>query len=439
MFTSKKFFALAKEKGIEPFELRYVKGSTLSIGVFQDQVEDYTLATDAAISGRGIYNGNIGSFSSDKVDNSVAELMVNSIVETATYGHSLDPEFFIGKTYKYKRIRSISKLDDVKSEDLVALCKEISAKTRAKESRVTNCEVSLSFSDNERILENSNGLKLKSKEKYIVLYASTKVVQGEEIETGFDFTIINDLSTFDVDKFVDGLIKKSVDQLGGEVIKTGKYNVLYSEECVASLIQVLMSNVSSFAVDQHLSLFEGKVGQKILSSKLTIVENPYAKNVFASSFDDEGVPTQRKVLVNKGVLSTFVYDLEMAKKYGVTSTGNASLQGGNIRPSLGFIEVKKGKRSKEEIIASMKKGVYITSLQGMHAGMVAQSSNYALQAAGFYIEDGKIVKPVSLITVSGNLIEDFNKVIAVASDAKLTYQAIEAPSILIRALSISGK
>ena len=112
MFTSKKFFALAKEKGIEPFELRYVKGSTLSIGVFQDQVEDYTLATDAAISGRGIYNGNIGSFSSDKVDNSVAELMVNSIVENATYGHSLDPEFFIGKTYKYKRIRSISKLDD---------------------------------------------------------------------------------------------------------------------------------------------------------------------------------------------------------------------------------------------------------------------------------------------------------------------------------------
>ncbi len=95
--------------------------------------------------------------------------------------------------------------------------------------------------------------------------------------------------------------------------------------------------------------------------------------------------------------------------------------------------------SKEEIIASMKKGVYITSLQGMHAGMNAQSGNYSLQAAGFYIEDGKIVKPVSLITVSGNLIEDFNKVIAVASDAKLTYQAIEAPSILIRALSISGK
>ena len=75
----------------------------------------------------------------------------------------------------------------------------------------------------------------------------------------------------------------------------------------------------------------------------------------------------------------------------------------------------------------------------MHAGMNAQSGNYSLQAAGFYIEDGKIVKPVSLITVSGNLIEDFNKVIAVASDAKLTYQAIEAPSILIRALSISGK
>lgn len=435
-----KFFTAAKQAGIDPFEISYGSSKSLSADIFNDNLEQYKSSNDCSFTARGIYEGKLGSFSSDKVDASVIDTMIETIKSTAKYGLPGNPEFFIEKGQKYKKVNTYSKeAAECSGKTMIDLSLDISKKIRDYDKRIQIAEVGIEKSVSEGTLANSKGLKLKDKSSDIVVWASTKVVDGEDIETDFDFALVTDPNTFDTKEFAEKLAKKSLSRLGAAPVKSGKYNVVFAQSCVSSLLKPLLGQLSSFAVEQHLSLFENKLGQQVFSPKLTVIENPYTKTPFASSYDREGMPRQKKVLINKGKVNTYLYDLEMAKKSGTVSTGNASYTGGSIRPGLGFVEVKPGKKSFDELVSQVGNGIYIDSLEGIGTGYNTQSGDYSLQANGYVIENGKLTKPVTLITVAGNVLKDFSKIIAVCSDVKLMFGAIQTPSIAVRKLSVSGK
>ena len=370
----------------------------------------------------------------------MAESYIDTLIASARFGLPGNPEFFISKGQKYKKgYRFNENCASYPGKDMIALALYVSKKLREADPRIQLSVVGCDKSITDYIFTNTNGLKLTSKDSHIVLFAQTKIVDGENVETDFDVAIIEDPTSFDKDAFVDKLVKSTISRVGGESVKSKKYNVVYSQACVAQLLRPLVSQLSAFSVKQHLSLFEGKLGEQILSKKLTITENPYANNPFSSTFDREGMPTVKKVLIKKGVPTTYLYDLETAKEAGVKSTGNASLVGGNIRPGLKFIEIKEGKKSFDELLAKVKNGLYIDSLEGIGTGYNTQSGDYSLQANGYEIVDGKLGKPVTLITVAGNVLKDFSRIIDLGNDVKLHYNSVSTPSIAIKGLSISGK
>ncbi len=434
-----KLFEAAKKAGIEPFEISYGSSKSLSAEIYNDNLEKYESSNDCSFTARGIYEGKLGSFSSDRVDASVADVMVDAIIQSAKYGLEGNPDFFIEKGQKYKKVNTYSKAaDEFPGKSMIDLSLEMSKKIRDYDKRIQIAEVGMEKSVSEGVFANSKGLKLKSKSSHMVVWASTKIVDGDNVETEFDVKLFSDPDSFNSDEFATELAKKTVSNLGAAPVKSGKYNVVFSQSCVSSLLRPLLGQLSSFAVSQHLSLFENKLGQQLLSSKLTVTENPFTKTPFASSFDREGMPRQKKVLINKGKVNTFLYDLEMAKKDGTSTTGNASFSGGSIRPGLGFVEVKPGKKSFDELLEQIGNGLYIDSLAGTGTGYNTQSGDYSLQASGYLIENGKLSRPVTLITVAGNVLKEIGKIIAVGSDVKLMTSAIQTPSIAIRKLSVSG-
>lgn len=101
--------------------------------------------------------------------------------------------------------------------------------------------------------------------------------------------------------------------------------------------------------------------------------------------------------------------------------------------------IKRGKKSFDETLAYIKNGIYITNLEGVGTGLSMQTGNYSLQADGFLIKDGKLDRAVSLITVAGNVFDDFKRIAVVSSDSEITLQGISTPPLAIRKLSISGK
>lgn len=435
-----KFYIEAQKQNVSPLEVSYSQSKSLSVSIFNDNVEQYTESNDSSITLRGIYEGNLGIVSSDNTSPKMAETLIQSLKASAKYGLKGDPDLFITKGQKYKKVDKFNqKAFNMTGKQMIDDALYISKKVREADSRIELCMVDYDKSSSESQFTNSNGLNLKSKSANLVLFAQTKIASGENVETDFDFALVDDPNTFDKDAFIQKLVKSSISRLGSESVKTKKYNVVLSQSCVAQLLRPLISQLSVFSVKQHLSLFEGKLGAQVLSPKLTIIENPQTKTPFSSSFDREGMPTKKKVLIDKGVVKTFLYDLENAKEDGCVSTGNASMSGGNIRPGLGFMEVKGGKLDFDSLLEKVGNGLYIDSLEGIGTGYNTQSGDYSLQANGYEIVDGKLGRPVSLITVAGNVLKDFSNIISVGADTKLYFNSVSCPSIAIRKLSISGK
>ena len=201
----------------------------------------------------------------------------------------------------------------------------------------------------------------------------------------------------------------------------------------------LMGHVDAEEVQKKSSPFEGKVGQKIASSKVTIEDKPLEKAVFARWFDDEGVATSNKAIIKNGVLQGYLYNLTTAAKEGVPSTGNGYRRGSQVSTECPFLVLKPGKKSQEELFAEVGNGVYITSVQGLHAGLNAKSGNFSLQSTGFLIKDGKKDRALDIVTVSGNLNKLFEDVVQVGGDSKILPSGVKCPSLVIRSLGISGK
>ena len=161
-------------------------------------------------------------------------------------------------------------------------------------------------------------------------------------------------------------------------------------------------------------------------------------NEHEAQYDDEGVATTNKTLIKKGVLQTYLYNLETAKKDNVASTGNATRVGGKMDIDTVNLVLKPGKLTEEELFAKVNNGIYVTDLTGIHAGLNAKSGDFSLQAEGFLIEDGKKTKPLGLFTVGGNLFDLFNNVLAVGNNSKQLIYSITLPSMAVKNVKISG-
>ncbi|MCI2055130.1 MAG: metallopeptidase TldD-related protein, partial [Bacilli bacterium] len=144
-------------------------------------------------------------------------------------------------------------------------------------------------------------------------------------------------------------------------------------------------------------------------------------------------------ILKRGVLETYLYNREAAKKDGVESTGNGQWEGDKIGIGYSNIFVKKGKQSFDEMISPIKEGVYITEIAGLGTGMNANSGNFSCQAEGFMIRDGKIAEPLSLITLSGSLLKMMKDVKALDSNELTTVSSITCPDVYVKAMSIGGK
>lgn len=438
--NSNKFFETASKNEITASELSSTKSTSFSFSLFKSELVSYSVDSSTRISARGIYNDKIGFGSTEKDDNSTFPFLVDAIKETAILNESEDePIIFKGAEKYQKRNLYSKKLTKWSVEDKLAICRKIEEKLKAADPRITDVEVEYQDTDSERIFTNSYGLKLKDKSNYFLIYASIVVKDGEEIKTNGKIFFNTDQDKIDIETFCNDIVEKGLKKLHAESIKVGKYKAVIDKECVSSLLSALLSHVSSEEVQKHSSKLEGKLNQKVLSDKLTVYEKPHLKNLFFSYFDDEGVPTQDKVIFDKGVLKTYFYNLVTAKKDGVESTGNASRSGSKMSISFSNIVVKPGRLSKEELFKKIGNGIYVTEINGLHAGLNPTSGDFSLQAEGFHVVDGKKGSPITLFTLSGNLFDLFNNIIAVGNDSELLLSSFTVPSIAFKNLKVSAE
>ena len=436
-----KFFTKAKEEGLEALELYITKSSKLSFGLFKNEIDSYSISDSFVLSARGIYNGKIGYASSEKLDASTIDYVISNIKANANVITSEDKQFIFPGSEKYSKKNVYNKaLNETSPQEKIALVKELDAKVKTLDSRISEVETGYEEETEEVTMLNSYGLKLTSKQNYAVIYSSAVATdETGETKNGFSMKILSDLSELNIEEVAAKVVEKTISQFNSGPCASGKYKVVLNPSCTSSLLSFFIGGLSSEEVQKKSSLLADKLNQSVCSKKLTITESPLKKNVFFRYFDDEGVATTNKTLIKNGVLQTYLYNLRTAHKDGVTTTGNGYKGRAGIGIRAVNVSIKPGKLSEEQLFEKVNEGLYITSLQGMHSGLNPQSGNFSLIAQGFMIRDGKLSEPVSLITVAGNLFTLFNDVKEVGSNIELQTNSYSVPSIYIKGLQVSGK
>lgn len=436
-----KFFVLAKEAGIEEAELYIGESYSLSFSLFHSEVDNYSSNKSMTILARGIINGKFGTATCDSWSNEHAKYLVKEIVENAKVIENDDPAFIFEGSPKYKKVNTFNKeLGNVSIEEKMKKLFELEKAIKEGDPRVIEVGgVEYSESAESVTILNSKGLKLAQKSNYFVYIGQAVAREGSQTKSGYELFLDNDFSKIDIAKLAKEVVENTVNQLGGEPCESNTYQAVLSPDVVKSLMSAYVGNADAEEVQKHSSLFIGKLNEKVASNKITIEDKPLERNVFARWFDDEGVATYNKAIIKNGVLQTYLYNLTTAAKDGVQTTGNGSRGGSKMGISTFFLELKPGKKSQEELFQQVGGGVYITDVQGLHAGLNPQSGNFSLQSTGFLIKDGKRDRGLDVITVSGNLIDLFKDVLEVGSDSRVFPSGISCPSLLIKKIVVSGK
>ena len=435
-----KFFALAKEAGLQEVELFISESRSLSISMFHGEVDEYKDNNGYSILARGILNGKCGSATADVWNKDKAAWLVKEMVANAKVIENDDPIFIFKGSEKYHKVNTFNKdLENVSIDLIMKGLVDIEKNCRELDPRIIEVAgTQYVQSSDKTTLVNSNGLNLVQKNNYYYYVVQCVAKEGEQTKSGYDFFFDNDFSKFDAKKFAKKVVDQTVAQLGGEACASNKYKAVLHPDVVTSLIKAYVGHANAEEVQKKSSLFIGKIGQKIASRKVTIEDRPLQKNPFARWFDDEGVATYNKAIVKNGVLQTYLYNLTTAAKDGVQTTGNG-YGGGKKGVESTFLYLKPGKKSLDELFAEVGNGVFITEVSGLHAGLNPQSGNFSLQSTGFMIENGKKGKPLDLITVSGNLLEIFQDVLEVGNDTYVSPSGVSAQSLLIKKIVVSGK
>ncbi len=235
--------------------------------------------------------------------------------------------------------------------------------------------------------------------------------------------------------------ERTLRRLGARQVKTQRAPVVFSPEIARSLMGNIFEAANGDSIYRHATFFDGMLGERVAGENITVVDD--GTMVFdgiggfgTAPYDGEGLPTRRKVLVERGILKTYVTNTYTARKLGLKSTGNASRGlAGNPGIGAGNFYLEPGTMTPEELIGGVQQGLYVTETMGFGVNLV--TGDYSQGASGLWIENGELTFPVEEITIAGNLKDMYRNISAIGNDLVFR-SASAAPTIRVEGMMIAG-
>lgn len=231
--------------------------------------------------------------------------------------------------------------------------------------------------------------------------------------------------------------RRAVERIGARKPKTGTYPVLFDERISSSLIGHLLAAINGSAIARGSSWLLNALGEQVLPRGMNLIEDPHRPRISGSRpFDAEGLPTQKRAIVEDGILTGWTLDLSTARKLGLTSTANAA-RGTSAppAPSSWNVALSQGDASKADLIRDMGTGLIVTSMIG--ATINPNTGEYSRGASGIWVENGVVSHTINECTIAGNLRDMLGRIVP-ANDARL-HLSRPVPSLLIEGMTLAGE
>ncbi|WP_094751689.1 metalloprotease PmbA [Psychromonas sp. CD1] len=424
---------MAKKLGADQAEVALGKSSGISVNTRLGEVENIEFNLDGAM-GISVYVGHC------KGSASTADLSPDAILSTVkaainiakytskdTFSGLLDPDLLE---------RSVEDLDlyypsQLNTEELLSMAKECEELALDSDPLIVNSDgASVNSHSSLRVYGNSND--------FLESYASSRhslscvliAQKGEEMQRDHSYTSDRDIKDLYSAQWVaEDAVKRTVERLGAVKLATQETPVIFSPEVASSLFGHFVSAISGMNLYRKSTFLVDTLGKQIFPSWMKIEEKPHIKKGIASSpFDQEGGKTQDALIVEQGVLQTYLLTGYAARKLKMKSTGHC----GGIH---NWFIASNCHLDLAGLFKEMGTGLFVTELMGQGVNIV--TGDYSRGASGFWIENGVIAYPVHEITIAGNLQHMFKNIEAIGCDVD-PRSSLKTGSILMGKMKVAG-
>lgn len=333
--------------------------------------------------------------------------------------------------------------DDVYSlpdKERIEYARRVEAAALAADPRISNSDGgSFSAATSLKVLANSRGFTGASRSSYCGLSAAPIATgkNGEMQRDGWSSSARTMAKLESPEAVGAEAARRTVRRLDGRRVATQRVPIVFAPEMARSIIGAMAEAANGDAIYRGASFFAGKLGQQVASPSITLINDGTLPGLFGSSpFDGDGLATRRTVLIEKGILRSWLLNTYTGRKLNLPSTGSAARGlAGNPGISTHNLFLPAGEQTPEEIIAAIPQGLYLTEFLGRGINMV--TGDYSRGASGIWIENGELAYPVQEITIAGNLKDIFQNITAIGNDLEFR-SSTACPTIRIDGLTIAG-
>jgi len=438
---TEELIARAKRKGANAVDVVAVEGDSASVQVRLSAVDKLSKAQEKRLGlrvylGRRSAGGSTSDFSPPALDELVASTcaLAEAIVE--------DPDSGLPEPTSL----AVERPDlDLYDSSAVSMDQMIDRATRAEraalevDARLKNSEgAEFGSFAGRMVFANSHRFYGEFQSSNFSCSVSPIAIENGLMQRDYWYSVGRKVSQLDAPEAIGREAgHRTVRRLGARKVATCRVPIVFDPEMAGGFLGNLCSAVNGYAIYKGASYLIGRLGEKIAADNITIVDDGRISGGLGSKpFDGEGLPTRKTVVVERGILKSYLLDTYAGRKLRLSSTGSASRSVGEAS-SAGATNfyLAPGSATPDQIIGSVKRGLYVTELIGFGINLV--TGDYSRGAVGFWIENGELAYPVEEITIAGNLKDMWLGVETVGND--LVFRGrVASPTVKIAEMTVGG-
>lgn len=427
---------LLKERSLNDYEIFAVRSDMLRAEAKDGKVHSLDRAAEAGVSIRLLRDGAMGFAYGSRVDANLVEAAIVSARHQFKDAHNHIPlrgdvppvEVFDA------RIAAAS------PDECIARAMELEESARAADGRVQQVrKATFARGVTEVHIVNSQGVAVSHQATTCSASLMVMAKDRDDMQSGYEYAFSHDWTDIDVKAVGRDASGKAVAMLGARPMETTRLPVVFDNATTAEMLEIIGEAFLGENVLKGKSYLQDKLGTACFSPAITLADNPLdVRASQACGFDGEGVPSRNNALVERGVVSAFVYDSYWGRAAGKASTGNAVRGGYRSTPGLGLRHLC---LAPGEDLTSACKGLgrilKVTDVMGLHTADPI-SGEFSVGVNGFLLDGGEILYPVREAALAGNIFAMFAQVLAVGTDVR-AFGEVMCPAILIDRMDISSK
>ena len=424
---------LSLEKGCSDARIAINSGTNNSFEYRDTQLDKLEQSSKNAMSIQLFVDGRYASFSTNRMDKKELADFISKGIEAARF---LEKDEFQKLPALHLYYKGDGKgldifdpqVEHISVDEKIALLKVANAEVVGSDSRLISVSSNYEDGTSDTYMIDSNGFEGDSSTTYYSLFSETALKgEGDARPSSwwYDSAIFWDkLQKTGICKTA---YERTLRKLGQEKIDSGVYPMLVDNTQSARLLSPLMSAMSGGSIQQKNSFLIGKLGEMIASDKFTLIDDPHIPQARGARwYDGEGVATKKCNVIEKGVLKMFYIDTY----YGAKMDMEPTVQSPSILTCPG------GDKNLDQLLASLERGIWVTGFNGGNSNSTTGDFSFGIE--GFLVENGKVVKPLNEMNITGNLLVLWKNIVEIGNDPR-TVSSWRIPSIVFDGVNFSGK